>query len=192
MCESLTAHASRRSRRSLLSMRLLCFNKLDLILRRPPTGRANARPMAGSVAVSKDGLQYRFVIPGTSRSLDAVWFRERPPGQPWSRYRNARAPLADVLFPTIGVHNNAWETDMPILAKVGGLAILAGAGAPVFFFGGFYSVAGTAEDPAAVTWALTQVRTASIHRHSLGQPPASLNDPASVQARAKAFAARSC
>jgi len=31
--ESLTAHASRRSRRSLLSMRLLCFNELDLILR---------------------------------------------------------------------------------------------------------------------------------------------------------------
>src|SRR6266403_4734245 len=63
--ESLTAHASRRSRRSLLSMRLLCFNELDLILRRSPTGRANARPMTGSVAVSKDGLQYRFVIPGT-------------------------------------------------------------------------------------------------------------------------------
>src|SRR5882724_10353788 len=82
-----------------------------------------------------------------SQSLDAVWFRERPPGRPWSRYRNARAPLADVLFPTIGVHNNALETDMPILAKVGGLAILAGAGAAVFFFGGYYSVAGTAEDP---------------------------------------------
>ena len=53
-------------------MRLLCFNKLDLILRRPPTGRANARPMTGSVAVSKDGLQYRFVIPGT---------RSNPAGQ---------------------------------------------------------------------------------------------------------------
>src|SRR5712671_6686800 len=65
--ESLAAHASRRSRRSLLSMRLLCFNELDLILRRSPTGRANARPMTGSVAVSKDGPQYRFVIPGTRR-----------------------------------------------------------------------------------------------------------------------------
>src|SRR3982074_1866231 len=64
--ESLAAHASRRSRRSLLSMSLLCFNELDLILRRSPTGRANARPMTGSVAVSKDGPQYRFVIPGTS------------------------------------------------------------------------------------------------------------------------------
>src|SRR3979411_794013 len=64
--ESLAAHASRRSRRSLLSVGLLFFNELDLILRRSPTGRANARPMTGSVAVSKDGLQYRFVIPGTS------------------------------------------------------------------------------------------------------------------------------
>src|SRR5258708_22538989 len=50
-------------------MRLLCFNKLDLILRTPPTGRANARPMTGSVAVSKDGLQYRFVIPGTRDAM---------------------------------------------------------------------------------------------------------------------------
>src|ERR1700704_5133281 len=69
--ESLAAHASRRSRRSLLSMRLLCFNELDLILRRSPTGRANARPMTGSVAVSKDGPQYRFVIPGTSSAYPA-------------------------------------------------------------------------------------------------------------------------
>src|SRR5258707_14562112 len=46
-------------------MRLLCFNELDLILRGSPTGRANARPMTGSGAVSKDGLQYRFVIPGS-------------------------------------------------------------------------------------------------------------------------------
>jgi len=81
---------------------------------------------------------------------------------------------------------------MPILAKVGGLAILAGAGAAVFFFGGYYSVAGTAEDPGVVTWALTQVRTASIDRHALDQPPASINDAASVQAGAKAFAAHGC
>src|SRR3981081_1782041 len=72
--EALAAHASRRSRRSLLSMRLLCFNELDLILRRSPTGRANARPMTGSVAVSKDGPQYRFVIPDT-RSGNEVLIR---------------------------------------------------------------------------------------------------------------------
>src|SRR3954453_976904 len=39
MGESLVAHASRRSRRSLLSMRLWCINKLALILRRPRSGR---------------------------------------------------------------------------------------------------------------------------------------------------------
>ena len=76
---------------------------------------------------------------------------------------------------------------MPFLAKAGGLAILAGAGVAVFFFGGYYGVAGTAEDPAVVTWALTRVRTASIDRHALDQPPASINDPASVQAGAKAL-----
>src|SRR6202171_6657131 len=58
-------------------------------------------------------------------------------------------------FPPLAMHTNALETDMPILAKVGGLAILAGAGAAVFFFGGYYRVAGTAEDPASVTWATT-------------------------------------
>jgi len=52
--ESLAAHASRRSRCSLLSMRLLCFSKLRP---HPDGGR--------EVAVSKDGLQHRFVIPGT-------------------------------------------------------------------------------------------------------------------------------
>src|SRR6202171_4553909 len=54
-------------------MRLLCFNELDLILRRPPTGRANARPMTGSVAVSKDGLQYRFAIPATRPIFRFSW-----------------------------------------------------------------------------------------------------------------------
>jgi cytochrome c553 len=83
---------------------------------------------------------------------------------------------------------------MRILAVIGGLAIMAGIGAAVFFFGGFYSVAGTAEDPAIVTWALTQVRTASIDRHAQDQPPPSfnINDAASVQAGAKAFDAHGC
>src|SRR3981189_517225 len=88
--ESLAAHASRRARRSLLSMRLLCFNELDLILRRSPTGRANARPMTGSVAVSKDGPQYRFVIPGTSGPdsfLSPASARWRPAGSASDRRR---------------------------------------------------------------------------------------------------------
>jgi mono/diheme cytochrome c family protein len=81
---------------------------------------------------------------------------------------------------------------MRFLAMIGGLAIVIAIGAALFFFGGFYSVAGTAEDPAVVNWALVQVRTASIDRYAQDQPPAAFNDPASVQAGAKAFAAHGC
>ena len=81
---------------------------------------------------------------------------------------------------------------MRILAIIGALAIVVGIGAATFFFGGFYSVAATAEDPAVVTWALTQVRNASINRYALDQPPGSINDATSVQAGARAFAAHGC
>ena len=81
---------------------------------------------------------------------------------------------------------------MRILAVIGALAIMVGIAAVAFLFGGFYSVAGTAEDPAIVTWALTQVRTASINRHASDKPPASINDPAGVQAGARAFATHGC
>ena len=56
---------------------------------------------------------------------------------------------------------------MRILAAIGALAIIVGIGMAAFFFGGFYSVAASAEDPAVVTWALTKVRNASIDRHAL-------------------------
>jgi len=81
---------------------------------------------------------------------------------------------------------------MRILAVIGALAIAAGIGVAIFFFGGFYSVAATAEDPAVVTWALTQVRNASINRYALDQPPGSINDATNVQAGARAFAAHGC
>ena len=81
---------------------------------------------------------------------------------------------------------------MRILATIGALAIVAGIGAATFFFGGFYNVAATAEDPAVVTWALTQVRNASINRYALEQPTASINDSASVRLGAKAYAAHGC
>ena len=81
---------------------------------------------------------------------------------------------------------------MRFLALIGALAIIVGIGAAVFFLGGFYSVAGTAEDPGIVRWALIQVRTASINRHATDQPPANINDARTVQAGAKAFAAHGC
>jgi len=81
---------------------------------------------------------------------------------------------------------------MRLLAVIGALAIVIAIADAVFFFGGFYSVAGTAEDPAIVKWALIHVRTASIDRHATEQPPGSLDDPALVQAGARAFSQRGC
>lgn len=81
---------------------------------------------------------------------------------------------------------------MRFLAVIGALAILFVIGCAVFFFGGFYNVAGTAGDPAAVTWALTQTRTASIERYATDGPPASFGDAAMIQAGAKAYASFGC
>ena len=81
---------------------------------------------------------------------------------------------------------------MRILATIGALAVIGAVGAAVFFCGGFYSVAGTAEDSGIVQWALVQVRTASINRHAHDQPPATFNDPAKVQDGAREFAEHGC
>src|SRR5438132_5305109 len=79
-----------------------------------------------------------------------------------------------------------------LLALIGVLAILAAIAAAVFFFGGFYSVAATVDDPPSVKWALVQVRLASIRRHATETPTGSLEDPAMVQAGARAFSERGC
>ncbi len=81
---------------------------------------------------------------------------------------------------------------MRILSVIGALAIIVALAGAIFFFGGFYNVAGTQEDPAFVTWALTRVRMASVERHAPGQVPSSVSDPATVQAGARAFAAHGC
>ena len=81
---------------------------------------------------------------------------------------------------------------MRFLAAIGALAIVFGIGCAIFFFGGYYNVAGTAEDPAAVTWALTKVRTASVNRHATASPPASFGDAATVEVGAKAYASNGC
>jgi mono/diheme cytochrome c family protein len=81
---------------------------------------------------------------------------------------------------------------MKLLAFIGFLAIVVAVAAAAYFFGGFYSVAGTAEDPAIVKWVLTKVRMASIGRHATDATPIPLDDPANIQAGARAFAARGC
>jgi len=81
---------------------------------------------------------------------------------------------------------------MRILALIGALGIIVAIIAAVFFFGGYYNIAATEQDNGAVAWALIQVRQASIDRHATDTPPKSLDDPATIQAGAKAFSARGC
>jgi mono/diheme cytochrome c family protein len=81
------------------------------------------------------------------------------------------------------------------LAFIGALAIIFAVVAAGFFFGGFYNVAASEDDPQIVTLALPKVREASIERHSAGlKPPQgiSLDDQAVIQAGAKAFYQRGC
>lgn len=79
------------------------------------------------------------------------------------------------------------------LALVGMLAMLIGAGAAVFFFGGFFDVAANHPDPEVVNWALVQIRMASIRRRATVQPPVGFVDNAAmVQAGAVAYARIGC
>src|SRR5262249_16344706 len=68
------------------------------------------------------------------------------------------------------------------LALIGLLAILGAIAAAVFFFGGYYNVAASVEDPGIVNRALIHIRQASIARHATEAPPMSLDDPAVGQA----------
>jgi len=81
---------------------------------------------------------------------------------------------------------------MRLLAFIGALAILIAIAAAIFFFGGFYSVAENEDNPAIVNWALATVRAASVARHATEAPPASLDDPATVKAGARAYATIGC
>jgi mono/diheme cytochrome c family protein len=78
------------------------------------------------------------------------------------------------------------------LALVGLLGILGAIGALVFFFGGYYSVAGTANEPAIVKWLLVHVRTASIARHGTEKPPIPLDNPDTIKEGARAYSQRGC
>ena len=81
---------------------------------------------------------------------------------------------------------------MKFLSLIGALAIIIAVAAAVFFFGGFYNVAATEPDLGIVAWALEHVRDASINRHAVDKPPMSMDDPATIQTGAHAFASRGC
>jgi mono/diheme cytochrome c family protein len=81
---------------------------------------------------------------------------------------------------------------MRFLALIGFLAIVVAVAAAVFFFGGYYNIAATQSDLPPVAWALETVRESSIGRHATDTAPFSLDDPATVQAGARAFADQGC
>lgn len=79
------------------------------------------------------------------------------------------------------------------LALIGLLAIVVGIGTGAFFFGGFFNVAANHPDPHIVDWALVQVRMSSIKRRATDRPPAgALDDAATIQAGALAYARNGC
>jgi mono/diheme cytochrome c family protein len=78
------------------------------------------------------------------------------------------------------------------LALIGFLAIVGAIAAGVYFFGGYYNVAASEEDPWIVQKLLPLVRTASIKQHAVDKPPMSLDDPAVVKAGARAYRERAC
>jgi mono/diheme cytochrome c family protein len=81
---------------------------------------------------------------------------------------------------------------LKFLGIIGLLAILGAIGSAAFFFGGFFNIAANHPDPDIVNSALEHVRDAAIARHATDRPPASLDDPALIQAGARAYSQRGC
>jgi mono/diheme cytochrome c family protein len=81
---------------------------------------------------------------------------------------------------------------MRFLAAIGVLAIAIAAGSAIYFFGGFYNIAASEPDNKVVAWALGHVREAAIERRAPANSPVNLEDPAIIQAGARAFASRGC
>lgn len=81
---------------------------------------------------------------------------------------------------------------MRFLAFIGALAIIAAIGAAIFFFGGFYNVGETANNPAIVDWALASVRGASVVAHATDAAPGNLDDAETVKAGARVYSTIGC
>jgi mono/diheme cytochrome c family protein len=88
--------------------------------------------------------------------------------------------------------DRAGDGSMRFLAFIGALAIIGAIAAAVYFFGGFYNVGETANNPAIVDWALASVRGASVVAHGTETAPANLDDDATVKAGAHAYATIGC
>jgi mono/diheme cytochrome c family protein len=92
----------------------------------------------------------------------------------------------------IGGSTGLETISMRFLAFIGALAIIAAIGAAIFFFGGFFNVAQSANNPTIVDWALASVRGASVVAHGTETPPANLDDPETAKAGARAYSTIGC
>ena len=81
---------------------------------------------------------------------------------------------------------------MRVLAVIGALALIVAIALAGFFFGGYYSVAATAEEPEFISSLLVRTRMASVAHHATDKPPANFNDAANVQAGARNFKSFGC
>jgi mono/diheme cytochrome c family protein len=81
---------------------------------------------------------------------------------------------------------------MRFFAFIGVLAVLAIVAGAVYFFGGFYDVSAIGSDNKYVGWLISQARIASIKTRAPTTSPVNLDDPATIQAGARAFAERGC
>ena len=81
---------------------------------------------------------------------------------------------------------------MRFLAVIGALAIVLAAMMISFFFGGFFDVSATYDDPSIVSSAPTKVREASIARRATLTSPIPLDRQDTIQQGARQFAQHGC
>ena len=81
---------------------------------------------------------------------------------------------------------------MRALGAFGILVLLIAIAGAIYLFSGYYNVAAREPDAGAVSWALINIRQASIKQRAPTEVPVSLDDTAVIQEGAKAFSQHSC
>jgi len=82
---------------------------------------------------------------------------------------------------------------MRFLAAIGVLAICVAIAGAVYFYGGFFNVAASADGNPVVEWSLRSVREASIDKHfTAPSPPAWFSTPQAMQEGAHEVAQEGC
>ena len=79
-----------------------------------------------------------------------------------------------------------------LLAAIGVIAILVALAMAAFFFGGYFDVAASHDNPAFIDKLIIKARIASIRHRASGTPPFDLSDPAVVRNGARNFNELGC